>query len=148
MEQSENLGGHVPPVPPWFLRLWFCISDSNWVYLVSVQGFANQAHVCNHCMILSIGSYSSEGACRVGTRLPLWVLPTRDQFSWNQFSWNQLLMKSILMNSTTHEINSHEINYSWNQFSWNQLLIEALVTNSITFYYYYCGTWFTVVLIP
>ena len=22
MEQTENLGGHVPPVPPWFLRLW------------------------------------------------------------------------------------------------------------------------------
>ena len=21
MEQIENLGGHVPPVPPWFLRL-------------------------------------------------------------------------------------------------------------------------------
>ena len=26
-------------------------------YLVSVQGFANQAHICNHCMILSIGKY-------------------------------------------------------------------------------------------
>ena len=37
MEQTENLGGHVPPVPPWFLRLcrYFFRSFSSQTRLIS-----------------------------------------------------------------------------------------------------------------
>ena len=29
MEQTENLGGYVPPVPPWFLRLCYAMTMHN-----------------------------------------------------------------------------------------------------------------------
>ena len=45
MEQIENLGGHVPPVPPWFLRLWPQLSVTVSSYFIGVGIPSSDKHL-------------------------------------------------------------------------------------------------------
>ena len=52
MEQTENLGGHVPPVPPWFLRLCTDDETGGWKIIPDVQ----PCEVWSSCTIIRLST--------------------------------------------------------------------------------------------